>query len=189
MALGHYVPAQGGRTESKALNSLIKLSLAALRFPGTAHLVAGYALPLTETEHALLAGHSHSGAVRFTDEIQEAARAAALGAGWQLRQKPLTSAFSARFVMVDPRHSSSIGKMMSSTPHSHACVETGEPLANGPAGRCDACGVERMKHDQKLLFCGGCKQARYCNAACQRSAWASHRTACRATRAAREAAK
>jgi len=44
-----------------------------------------------------------------------------------------------------------------------ACHKCSEPAAPGA----------------KLLFCGGCRSAAYCSAACQRAAWAYHKHVCK----------
>ena len=148
MALGHHVPAQGGRTEKMALQSVIQLCLAALQFPGKAHLVAGYARPPTQSE---MAGRTAHGAIVFTQQMHNAASAAALAAGWALRPLP-----SSPFICVADGHAASLGKVLSSSSHSHACVHTNVPNPTEFAGRCDGCGVERMRGDPQLLQCTGC---------------------------------
>lgn len=49
---------------------------------------------------------------------------------------------------------------------------------NSSFSHCDHCG-KVGKIGETLKFCGGCRAAKYCSTACQRTAWSSHKTACR----------
>jgi hypothetical protein len=65
------------------------------------------------------------------------------------------------------------------------------PSAAAPPSRLDAChapacGKALARGDAGV--CGGCKDARYCDAACQRAHWPAHKAACRAATAAAKAA-
>ena len=48
--------------------------------------------------------------------------------------------------------------------------------------QCEWCGRAPWKK-ANLLQCSACKQVRYCDEACQKSAWATHKAWCRANRA------
>ena len=48
---------------------------------------------------------------------------------------------------------------------------------NVDSSACDACGMRRA--DEKPLLCGGCRSARYCSKACQRTAWKTHKISCK----------
>lgn len=65
-------------------------------------------------------------------------------------------------------------------PHSHGGATASVARAPGatPAGRCDGCGTLRMESDARLLTCGRCKRAFYCDKECQKKAWGEHKKAC-----------
>ena len=47
-----------------------------------------------------------------------------------------------------------------------------------PSNGCDQCGAKK----KKLLTCGACKRAHYCDSKCQTSNWAGHKKECKRTR-------
>jgi hypothetical protein len=49
-------------------------------------------------------------------------------------------------------------------------------VADKPMKKCDGCGEECAK----LKLCSACLSVSYCSAACQNTAWAGHKTACKA---------
>ncbi|KAL1743528.1 ankyrin repeat-containing domain protein [Schizophyllum fasciatum] len=74
--------------------------------------------------------------------------------------------------------------MIKCGPQVVACMQkwlrkrSGETRPMEDTKRCDACGA-MARDSETLKMCGKCRTARYCNAACQKAHWASHKKACR----------
>jgi len=61
-------------------------------------------------------------------------------------------------------------------------VLAGRDPGHSPGALCDGCGCHEDPASP-LMPCAGCQVACYCSAACQRAAWAAHKTECRRLKA------
>ena len=60
-------------------------------------------------------------------------------------------------------------------------------MASSSSSSCGACGAAAASASDAALRCQGCLQVRYCDVACQRAAWPTHRVACKQEQARRQA--